>query len=44
MSVSTGESIFATLEPHLPRVTKPIQYVGGELNSVQKEWTATDVR
>jgi radical SAM family uncharacterized protein len=32
------ESLFARLEPHLPRVQKPIQYVGGELNSVQKPW------
>ena len=30
----TGESVFARLEPHLPRVSKPIQYVGGELGSV----------
>ncbi len=26
------------LEPLLPSVQKPIQYVGGELNSTQKEW------
>jgi hypothetical protein len=32
------ESLFARLEPHLPSVQKPIQYVGGELNSVQKPW------
>jgi len=32
------ESLFARLEPHLPTVQKPIQYVGGELNSVQKPW------
>ena len=32
------ESLFARLEPHLPTVQKPIQYVGGELNSVHKEW------
>ena len=44
MPVSTGESIFARLEPHLPEVSKPIQYVGGELNSVQKPWADTDVR
>ncbi len=31
-------SLFARLEPHLPTVQKPIQYVGGELNSVQKPW------
>ncbi|GAA5154309.1 TIGR03960 family B12-binding radical SAM protein [Nocardioides marinquilinus] len=33
-----GESVFARLEPHLPSVSKPIQYVGGELNSTVKEW------
>ena len=44
MPVSTGESIFATLEPHLAGVSKPIQYVGGELNSVQKPWHEADVR
>jgi radical SAM family uncharacterized protein len=44
MPVSPGESIFATLEPHLASVTKPIQYVGGELNSVQKPWAEAEVR
>jgi radical SAM family uncharacterized protein len=34
---STG-SVFARLEPHLPSVQKPIQYVGGELNSTLKDW------
>ena len=33
-----GESIFAVLEPLLERVSKPIQYVGGELNSQVKPW------
>jgi radical SAM family uncharacterized protein len=28
----------------LPRVRKPIAYVGGEVNSVVKDWDATDVR
>lgn len=32
------ESLFARLEPVLPRVSKPIQYVGGELNAVVKDW------
>ncbi len=44
MPVHTGESVFAELEPHLARVQKPIQYVGGELNSVTKPWAETDVR
>ncbi|HET8594752.1 MAG TPA: B12-binding domain-containing radical SAM protein, partial [Intrasporangium sp.] len=33
-----GESIFHALEPLLERVSKPIQYVGGELNSTLKDW------
>ncbi|WP_347354421.1 TIGR03960 family B12-binding radical SAM protein [Intrasporangium sp.] len=33
-----GESIFPALEPLLEQVSKPIQYVGGELNSVVKDW------
>ena len=37
-------SLFPRLEPLLPRVSKPIQYVGGELNSVSKDWAAVDVR
>ena len=36
------ESLFSRLEPHLPGVQKPIQYVGGELNSVHKEWGPED--
>ena len=38
------ESVFPRLEPLLPRVRKPIAYVGGEVNSVVKDWDATDVR
>jgi radical SAM family uncharacterized protein len=40
------ESHFPLLEPLLPRVRKPVQYVGGELNSVVKPWgdDATTVR
>src|ERR1700728_3639037 len=37
-------SVYTSLEPLLPLVSKPIQYVGGELNSVAKDWDATDVR
>lgn len=33
-----GESIYYDLEPLLEQVSKPIQYVGGELNSTCKEW------
>src|SRR2546423_15713714 len=38
------QSVFASLEPLLPLVRKPIQYVGGELNSVVKEWDSAEVR
>ncbi|PDP84586.1 B12-binding domain-containing radical SAM protein [Glycomyces fuscus] len=38
------ESLFPRLEPLLTQVAKPIQYVGGELNSVVKEWDETRVR
>ena len=33
-----GQSVFRPLEPLLAQVSKPIQYVGGELNSTVKEW------
>lgn len=36
--MSAPESVFPLLEPLLPTVQKPIQYVGGELNSVNKPW------
>ncbi len=38
------ESVYPELEPLLPRVRKPIQYVGGEVGSVVKDWDGTDVR
>ncbi|MGH3392766.1 MAG: TIGR03960 family B12-binding radical SAM protein [Actinomadura sp.] len=38
------ESLFPRLEPLLPRVQKPIQYVGGELNSQVKDWDEAEVR
>jgi radical SAM family uncharacterized protein len=38
------ESLFPRLEPLLPSVSKPIQYVGGELNSQVKDWDECDVR
>ncbi|MCW2612586.1 MAG: B12-binding radical protein [Cryptosporangiaceae bacterium] len=37
-------SVFPALELLLPRVQKPIQYVGGELNATVKDWDATTVR
>ena len=38
------QSVYPLLEPLLPLVRKPIQYVGGELNAVVKDWDACDVR
>ncbi len=37
------QSVFPRLEPLLMRVSKPVQYVGGELNAVVKDWTSCDV-
>ncbi len=42
--VMTVESLFARLEPLLPLVNKPIQYVGGELNATVKDWDSVAVR
>ncbi len=44
MSTTPGVSVFPRLEPRLPEVSKPIQYVGGELNSTVKEWESAEVR
>ena len=44
MSTQTApDSLFTRLEPLLARVAKPIQYVGGELNQVAKDWDAASV-
>src|SRR5215469_4048138 len=37
-------SVFDQLERLLPQVSKPIQYVGGELGAVVKDWDAASVR
>ena len=45
--LSTGgaaPSVFPALEALLPRVAKPVQYVGGELNARAKAWDAVQVR
>jgi radical SAM family uncharacterized protein len=39
-----AQSVYPLLEPLLPLVRKPVQYVGGELNSVLKDWDSADVR
>ena len=36
--------MWADLEPLLPRVAKPVQYVGGELNAQVRDWDAAAVR
>ncbi len=36
--MSEPASVFPRLEPILPSVQKPIQYVGGELNATLKDW------
>ena len=33
-----GESLLGDLEPLLEQVSKPVQYIGGELNSQVKDW------
>ncbi|KIH98146.1 Fe-S oxidoreductase [Streptomonospora alba] len=38
------ESVFSQLEALLPSVQKPVQYVGGELNSVVRDWDDAEVR
>jgi radical SAM family uncharacterized protein len=40
----TVDSLFERLEPLLPLVRKPVQYVGGELNATIKDWDAAAVR
>ncbi len=37
-------SVFPQLEPLLPQVSKPVQYVGGELNATVKPWEEAVVR
>ncbi|MDQ3416687.1 MAG: TIGR03960 family B12-binding radical SAM protein [Actinomycetota bacterium] len=41
---SSARSLWSRLEPLLPLVSKPIQYVGGELNATPKNWDAATVR
>ena len=44
LSALPTHSLFSRLEPLLAQVSKPIQYVGGEHNSVVKDWDSADVR
>ena len=38
------QSVFPALERLLHNVQKPVQYVGGELNAIVKDWDDVDVR
>ncbi len=38
------QSVFPQLEALLPQISKPIQYVGGELGAVVKDWDSVTVR
>ncbi|WP_019855072.1 TIGR03960 family B12-binding radical SAM protein [Actinopolyspora mortivallis] len=38
------ESVYDRLEPLLSQVSKPVQYIGGELNSSVKDWDEATVR
>ncbi|MGH3680254.1 MAG: TIGR03960 family B12-binding radical SAM protein [Natronosporangium sp.] len=44
MSADRAASVWPRLEPLLPQVSKPIQYVGGELGAQVKDWDAAAVR
>ena len=41
---TTPDSLYPRLEPLLAQVSKPVQYTGGEVNSVSKEFAAAEVR
>ena len=41
---TSPDSLFDRLEPLLTQVSKPIQYVGGELNARTKDWNSASVR
>ena len=43
-SFPSDEPVFDRLEQLLPRVQKPVQYVGGEVNARVADWNAADVR
>ena len=43
-TAGAAPSVFPALEALLPRVAKPVQYVGGELNARIKPWDAAAVR
>ena len=44
MEAQCVESVYPLLEPLLPQVRKPVQYIGGELNAVTRPWESAAVR
>ena len=40
---TSPESVYDRLEPLLPRVRKPVQYVGGERNATVTPWEDAEV-
>ena len=44
VNIDSAPDLLPTLEPLLARVSKPIQYVGGEKNSIVKPWESAQVR
>ncbi len=44
LGAPTPPSVLEHLEPLLPEVRKPAQYVGGEHNMVTRDWAGADVR
>ena len=43
-STRSSDPVFDQLERVLPMVSKPVQYIGGELNTPAKDWDDADVR
>jgi radical SAM family uncharacterized protein len=43
-SARSDAPVFDQLEQVLPRVSKPVQYIGGELNAAHKDWASARVR
>src|SRR4051812_7803401 len=43
-AATSGDPVFDRLEAVLPLVSKPVQYIGGELNASAKDWQAARVR
>ena len=44
MTADTAASLYPLLEPLLAQVNKPVQYIGGEVNSIVKDFADAEVR